>query len=79
MSMAGCDYCGTLIDTDADPDSCTDNGKFMCESCRYEEDEESDQERCLRAFEHDGGGCICGAHQLIRRQPDVGIMHAYLE
>jgi len=33
MSLTHCDECEEIIDTDADPDACVDEG-FLCESCR---------------------------------------------
>jgi hypothetical protein len=33
MSMARCDLCRDLIDTDDDPEACVHDG-YLCESCR---------------------------------------------
>lgn len=35
MSMARCDDCRCLIDTDDHPEACTDDG-YLCEDCREE-------------------------------------------
>jgi len=34
MSLARCDNCDRLIDTDDDPDSCEKVGEILCEWCR---------------------------------------------
>jgi len=40
MSMAACDKCQILIDTDIDPEACVDDG-FICEVCRTLQDGEA--------------------------------------
>lgn len=60
MSLATCQSCETIIDTDEDPEACVGDD-FMCEVCR-EQAQEAEHEKVLSAtdMKEKTWKCFCG-------------------